>query len=224
MSTPSRSSPTTSQHVTMSSFLDENDREHLKQIARPFTNLREDVGKKEIPESARTVLLGECTHGTEEFYAQRAELSKYLIEVKGYKIILCEADWTFMWHVNQYIHRKRSKMFPEHMRFPQWMWKNKPFYDLVEWMRKRASSDGPYIFGLDCYCKDESREEVVKFFDFFARDTLGKQFRQTLYPVERPELWPQVLSKLQWEIEEDEGKNTLEEGIVYKLLTLPLTL
>ena len=34
------------------------------------------------------------------------------------------------------------------------MWKNRQFYDMVEWMRKRASSDGPYLFGMDCYCKD----------------------------------------------------------------------
>eukprot|EP00122_Pirum_gemmata_P008744 Pgem_evm1s8068 len=123
----------------------------INDIIREFESVKE-LGKKEIPDDVQTVLMGECTHGTEEFYRVRAEF-----------IILCEADWTFMWHVNQYIHRKKSNMFPANIRFPKWMWKNKPFYDLIEWMRKRASSDGPFIFGLDCYCKEESKEEILNF-------------------------------------------------------------
>ena len=39
------------------------------------------VVRGQIPESATTVLLGECTHGTEEFYQLRADISKFLIEV-----------------------------------------------------------------------------------------------------------------------------------------------
>jgi len=178
------------------------DMDSLKDYLRDFRNGKQIA--KQIPEEITTVLLGESTHGTEEYYRIRAEISKYLIEFQGYKIILCEADWTFMWHVNQYIHRKKSKMFPDRVRFPEWMWKNQPFYDLVEWMRKRASFDGPYIFGLDCYCKEESKQEVLKFFNFHDREGLGKQFRQACYPIEKPELWESVLAKLQWEIKEDD--------------------
>ena len=54
------------------------------------------------------------------------------------------------------------------------MWKNRLFYELVEWMRKRASSDGPYVFGMDCYCKEEAKDEVLNFFDFYDRENLGK--------------------------------------------------
>lgn len=32
-----------------------------------------DLARNEIPDTATTVLLGECTHGTEEFYELRAE-------------------------------------------------------------------------------------------------------------------------------------------------------
>eukprot|EP00931_Biecheleriopsis_adriatica_P088278 TRINITY_DN62639_c0_g1_i1.p1 TRINITY_DN62639_c0_g1~~TRINITY_DN62639_c0_g1_i1.p1 ORF type:complete len:1151 (-),score=234.12 TRINITY_DN62639_c0_g1_i1:112-3564(-) len=162
-----------------------------------------EIAKNEIPDSATTVLLGECTHGTEEFYNLRAEISKHLMQTRGFNIILCESDWTFMWHVNQYVHRKKSNMFPEAVRFPDWMWKNRPFYELIEWMRKRASSDGPYVFGMDCYCKEEAKEEVLNFFDFYDRDNLGKEFRRSCYPVEQPDKWPNILAKLQWEFEAD---------------------
>lgn len=176
--------------------------------ARPscFTDGAE-LAKNEIPDTATTVLLGECTHGTEEFYHLRAEISKYLMQNRGFNIILCESDWTFMWHVNQYVHRKKSKMFPDASRFPDWMWKNRPFYELVEWMRKRASSDGPYVFGMDCYCKEEAKEEVLNFFDFYDRDGLGKEFRRALYPVEQPDQWPSILAKLQWEFQADSASN-----------------
>ncbi|CAE7586014.1 Ube2j2 [Symbiodinium sp. CCMP2456] len=164
-----------------------------------------ELARTSIPETATTVLLGECTHGTEEFYQIRAEITKYLMQTRGFNIILCESDWTFMWHVNQYVHRKKSNMFPDATRFPDWMWKNRPFYELVEWMRKRASSDGPYVFGMDCYCKEEAKDEVLNFFDFYDRENLGKEFRRTLYPAEQPDRWPDVLAKLQWEFQADSG-------------------
>ena len=56
---------------------------------------------------------------------------------------------------------------------------------------------------MDCYCKNESKEEVTKFLDTFDRENLGKQFRQSIFPAERPEKWPDILSKLQWEMQKD---------------------
>ena len=47
------------------------------------------------------------------------------------------------YHINEYIHRKKMTMFPrgpKGVRFPQWMWKNKVFADLIEWMRANANS------------------------------------------------------------------------------------
>ena len=108
---------------------------------------------------ATTVLLGECTHGTEEFYRMRSDITKYLIEARGFRVVLCEGDWPDLWHVNQYIHRKRNTMFPAGGRFPQWMWRNRAFVELVEWMRQAQShSVQCYLFGMDCYCKEESKQ------------------------------------------------------------------
>ena len=38
-----------------------------------LTRLLKSLYRTSIPETAATVLLGECTHGTEEFYQIRAE-------------------------------------------------------------------------------------------------------------------------------------------------------
>lgn len=43
-----------------------------------------------IPASARFVLIGEATHGTRDFYAQRWEISKLLIEQRGFKGVVAE--------------------------------------------------------------------------------------------------------------------------------------
>lgn len=73
-----------------------------------------------------------------------------------------------MWHVNQYINRKKQKMFPDDVRFPDWMWRNRPFVELIEWMRKIERN--VYLFGMDCYCKEESREALLKFLDFHDKE------------------------------------------------------
>ena len=47
------------------------------------------------------VLLGECTHGTEEFYEIRSDISKNLIMDYGYRVIFIEAEWPDVYRVNR---------------------------------------------------------------------------------------------------------------------------
>ena len=42
---------------------------------------------------ARFCLLGEATHGTHEFYRERAEITKRLIKEQGFTAVAVEADW-----------------------------------------------------------------------------------------------------------------------------------
>ena len=53
---------------------------------------------------ARIVLIGESSHGTHEFYAARAEITKWLIEHKGFTAVAAEADWPDAYRVNRYVH------------------------------------------------------------------------------------------------------------------------
>ena len=52
---------------------------------------------------ARVVLIGESSHGTHEFYAARAEITKWLIEEKGFTAVAAEADWPDAYRVNRYV-------------------------------------------------------------------------------------------------------------------------
>jgi erythromycin esterase-like protein len=47
----------------------------------------------ELLGNSRFVLFGEATHGTHDFYHTRAQITKWLIEQKGFSAVAVEADW-----------------------------------------------------------------------------------------------------------------------------------
>ena len=51
----------------------------------------------------RLVLLGEASHGTHEFYRERARITKRLIEEKSFNAVAVEADWPDAYRVNRYV-------------------------------------------------------------------------------------------------------------------------
>jgi erythromycin esterase-like protein len=53
--------------------------------------------------NARLCLLGEATHGTHEFYRERAEITKRLIKERGFTAVAVEADWPDAFRVNRYV-------------------------------------------------------------------------------------------------------------------------
>jgi predicted phosphoribosyltransferase len=52
---------------------------------------------------AEFVLLGQASHGTHEFYAARASMTRRLIEEKGFCAVAAEADWPDAYRVNRYV-------------------------------------------------------------------------------------------------------------------------
>ena len=49
------------------------------------------------------MLLGEASHGTHEFYRERAQITKRLIREKGFNAVAVEADWPDAYRVNRYV-------------------------------------------------------------------------------------------------------------------------
>ena len=62
----------------------------------------------EAAAAARFVLLGEASHGTHEFYRQRASITRRLIEEKGFSAVAIEGDWPDADRVNRFV-RGRSR-------------------------------------------------------------------------------------------------------------------
>src|SRR6188768_4049099 len=56
---------------------------------------------------ARFVLLGEASHGTHEFYRERAAITRRLIVEQGFNAVAVEADWPHAHRVDRFV-RGRS--------------------------------------------------------------------------------------------------------------------
>jgi hypothetical protein len=68
--------------------------EALRQSAHPLTGAATDYDPLMARiGDARFALLGEASHGTHEFYRERAEITKRLIEEQGFTAVAVEADW-----------------------------------------------------------------------------------------------------------------------------------
>ena len=150
----------------MSQTLDEA----VKQYAQAFHSAEDLSPILEAIGEAKIVLLGEASHGTSEFYTVRAELTKRLIQEKGFSLIAVEGDWPSAQHVNRYI---RGSGPPSHShdvlqafkRWPTWMWANEEIAAFVEWLKadneQRELKTG--FYGIDVYSLWESMEEVVQY-------------------------------------------------------------
>lgn len=121
---------------------------------------------------ARLVLLGEATHGTHEFYRQRAVITKRLIEERGFTAVAVEADWPDAYRANRYVRGADDDPDAERAlagfeRFPTWMWRNADVLDFVGWLRahnERAERPAAF-YGLDLYSLYRSIEAVVDYLE-----------------------------------------------------------
>lgn len=150
----------------------------LREAAHPLTGARADYDPLlQLVGEARFVLLGEATHGTHEFYRERAEITKRLIEEKGFNAVAVEADWPDAYRVNRYVrgHDTTDASGREALagfeRFPAWMWRNAEVLAFVEWLRghNEALPAGDAFavgfYGLDLYSLNSSVEEVLGYLD-----------------------------------------------------------
>src|SRR5436190_3756724 len=90
---------------------------------------------------ARLVLIGEGSHGTHEFYNERAQITKRLIREKGFTAVAVEADWPDAYRVNCYVQgasrdAEASEALADFRRFPAWMWRNADVLDFIGWLRE----------------------------------------------------------------------------------------
>src|SRR5688572_8644666 len=107
---------------------------------------------------ARLVLLGEASHGTHEFYHERARITRWLIEEKGFTIVAAEADWPDAYRVNRFVRgagRDTTAIdaLADFRRFPAWMWRNADVVDFVDWLHQHNDRVGAGaavgFYGLD---------------------------------------------------------------------------
>lgn len=134
-----------------------------------YDALLEQVG------DARFVLLGEASHGTHEFYRERAFITQRLIAEKGFTAVAVEADWPDAWRVNRFVRglgddEYASDALDGFRRFPTWMWRNSDVVNFVDWLRDwndnlAAPAHKVGFYGLDLYSLHGSMQAVLRYLD-----------------------------------------------------------
>ncbi len=161
--TPSESNAPTGAHPPAAS---------LRTAARPITGEADLDHVLELIGEAEVVLIGEASHGTEEFYRTRAALTRRLIAERGFTAVAVEADWPDALRVNRYVRGQGSdtssdEALAEFRRFPRWMWRNTVVREFVEWLREhnQAAATPAGFYGLDLYSLHSSIESVLGYLD-----------------------------------------------------------
>ncbi|MCC2637167.1 MAG: hypothetical protein K0Q68_886 [Moraxellaceae bacterium] len=157
---------------------------HLRRLAVPLLGeasdhdaLLEQIG------DARFVLLGEASHGTHEFYRERARITQRLIAEKGFEAVAVEADWPDAWRVNRFVRGLGDDEFASDAldgfrRFPTWMWRNTDVVNFVDWLRDWNA--GPVgggqvgFYGLDLYSLNASMAAVLHYLDRVDPDAAAR--------------------------------------------------
>lgn len=124
---------------------------------------------------ARFVLIGDGSHGTHEFYHERARITKRLIREKGFTAVAVEADWPDAYRINRYVRgfgdgATAIESLEGFRRFPAWMWRNTDVLDFIGWLRDYNDSlpqdrVKAGFYGLDLYSLHGSIEAVLKYLD-----------------------------------------------------------
>jgi erythromycin esterase-like protein len=148
---------------------------HLRESAHPITGAHDDYDPLlDLIGDARLVLLGESSHGTHEFYRERARITRRLIEEKGFTAVAVEADWPDAYRVNRWVRgagpdATALEALGGFERFPRWMWRNRDVLEFVDWLHdhnlRRSAELTAGFYGLDLYSLFGSIAEVVRFLE-----------------------------------------------------------
>ncbi|MBC7173179.1 MAG: erythromycin esterase family protein, partial [Polyangiaceae bacterium] len=122
---------------------------------------------------ARFVLIGEASHGTREFYRERARITKRLLLERGFHAVAIEGDWPDAYRVHRYVRgrggdRSAREALLGFRRFPTFMWRNTEVLAFVEWLHARGrDSDEQELgfYGLDLYSLYGSVASILGFLD-----------------------------------------------------------
>ena len=156
------------------------------------------------------VLLGESTHGTDEYFALRLAITIFLIKDFGYNTILFETDWSLGYQLNLYIHSKINKniktFFNEVFQdYPKWMGNNEYMMNLILFMKRwnETHSKKVFFYGIDCQdielaeqnlCHDKTLncsivQDIIKNYAHMKKSTSYWNVRDTF--------WHHVIQKIQ---------------------------
>jgi erythromycin esterase-like protein len=160
-------------------------------VAGAATVLRQEThdydGLLERTRGAGIVLIGDASHGTHEFYAERAAITRRLIDEQGFDAVAVEGDWPDAARVNAFVRGRSDDANPAEAldgftRFPTWMWRNVDVATFLAWMRRRndarPAGERAGFYGLDLYSLFASIEAVIGYLEKVDPDAAQRARRR----------------------------------------------
>lgn len=139
--------------------------DEIVEVAKTFKNVGDLDKYIEEMANHRIVMLGESSHGTEEYYSLRREISQRLMRDYGFNFIAVEGDWPDCYKLNEYVYSEdkassRDVVRSSFHRWPTWMWANEEIPSLIEWMKENEVGA---FYGLDVYSLFESLDATKQY-------------------------------------------------------------
>ena len=109
----------------------------IREMARPLRTPADLDPLLERIGDARVVAVGEASHGTHEYYAWRAALTRRLVEELGFDLVAVEGDWPDCYRVDRSVRLRPGAdedprdALDAFARWPTWMWANDDVVDSV---------------------------------------------------------------------------------------------
>ena len=149
----------------------------LKDVIIPLDGLDDSKPIVQLIDNIPYVLIGDSTHGTYEFYQQRINISKKLIQEKDFKLIVLEGDLHNVYRLNQYVHSlvPMTAMQVLNVSNPQgaWLWGNVAMLNFIQWLKKYNEQlpEGEQkvsLHGIDIYSFERSKNAVINYLLWFS--------------------------------------------------------
>ncbi|ACY98686.1 erythromycin esterase family protein [Thermomonospora curvata] len=136
---------------------------------------------------ARCVLLGAASHGTHEYYAWRAALTRRLIAEHGFSFVAVEWDWRDCRQIRRSVTgtpeapQDPRRVLEARRRWPAWVWANEETARFCRWLREHNLAHNSELpphrrvgfYGLDVYGLWESLHTVHAYLTEHHPDYLG---------------------------------------------------
>jgi erythromycin esterase len=132
---------------------------------------------------ARYVLIGEASHGTHEYYAWRAALTRRLLREQGFSFVAVEGDWPDCYAVNCSTTLAPGapddpvQVLEGFNRWPPWMWANTDVAAFTRWLRtfNEDRPDGRRVgfYGLDVYSLWDSLRATLHYLQEHQPEHVG---------------------------------------------------
>lgn len=161
--------------------------DEIRTLARPLVTDRDLVPLAERLAAARLVCLGEASHGTHEYYAHRATLTRRLVAEHGFTWIGVEGDWPDCWRLNRWVRGEEDQdldaceVLTRLERWPTWMWANRETAALLTWLRThnagRPAEQRVGFYGIDVYSLWDSLRRTIDWLTLNAADALPAAMR-----------------------------------------------